>query len=246
MNAPGGAVPLTRRARLHRETTEEIKARAREQLRAEGVGGLSLRAIARDMGMASSAMYRYFPSRERLVTGLCADAYDSLGEALEVAAARHGVDEPDLRWWAISHALRDWALARPSEFGLIFGAPVPGHQADVGETGPGSARFMAPLLATYEAAVRTGLADPDLTQGQVEVAVGPLLEYFIGHTDPTCPPRLAALAVNQLACSLGVIALETFNALPKLVQDLRAFYGAHVRAGMVGLGFDPLSVARLT
>lgn len=231
------AVPLTRRARLHRETTEEIKALAREQLRLEGVGGLSLRAIARDMGMASSAMYRYFPSRDGLVTALCADAYDSLGEALENAAAGRRAAQHAARWWDISHALRAWALAHPSEFGLIFGAPVPGHQADVGETGPGSARFMTPLLATYHAAVRAGDANPDLTQGQAGVEIGPMLRYFIDHTEPPCPPRVAALVVNQMACSLGLIALETFGALPKLITDPLTYYGAHVRAGMLGLGF---------
>jgi AcrR family transcriptional regulator len=246
MSASGGVAPLSRRARLQRETTDEIKALAREQLRVEGPAGFSLRAIARDMGMASSAVYRYFPSREVLVTALCADAYDSLGEAVEAAAGRPQAHEYLSRWWAISHGIRDWALAHSSEFGLIFGAPVPGHQADVRETGPASARFVAPMLAAYEAAVRAGAADPGLAQVPIDVEIGPMLEYFIDHTDPPCPARLAVLVVNQLACSLGFIALETFGALPKLIADPTEFYGSHVRGGMIGLGFDRRAVQRLT
>jgi AcrR family transcriptional regulator len=245
MDAPGGVAPLTRRSRLHRETTEQIKALAREQLRVEGAGGLSLRAIARQMGMASSAMYRYFPSREGLVTALCADAYDSLGEAIEVGAARRRPDEHAGRWWEISQSLRNWSLAHPSEFGLIFGAPVPGHRADVRETGPGSARFMVPWLTTFHAAVRAGVAEPDLTQGQADAEIGPMLQYFIDHTEPRCPPVLATLTVNQLGASLGLIAWETFGALPKLIVDPGAYYGAHVRSGMIGLGFDRGAVRRL-
>jgi hypothetical protein len=72
-----------------------------------------------------------------------------------------------------------------------------------------------------------------------------MLRYFLDRTDPPCPPRLAGLALNQLASSLGVIALETFGALPTLIPDTAAYYGVHVRAGMIGLGFARGSVSRL-
>ncbi|HEX3830238.1 MAG TPA: TetR/AcrR family transcriptional regulator [Sporichthyaceae bacterium] len=244
--SPAPTTTVPRRVRLHRATTDEIKSLAREQLALEGAGAISLRAVARSMGMASSAVYRYFPSREHLITALCADAYDSLGEAMGLAVAAVGRRGHARRWWAMSHAMRAWSLDQPSEFGLIFGAPVPGHRADVTETGPASVRFMTPPLQIYADAVRDGAADPDRTAGLAEPQVGPMLRYFLDRTDPPCPPRLAGLALNQLASSLGVIALETFGALPTLIPDTAGYYAAHVRAGMVGLGFARGSVCRLT
>jgi AcrR family transcriptional regulator len=244
--SPAPTTTVPRRVRLHRATTDEIKSLAREQLALEGAGALSVRAVARRMGMASSAVYRYFPSREHLITALCADAYDSLGEAMETALAGVGRRGHARRWWAMSHGIRSWSLERPSEFGLIFGAPVPGHRADVSETGPSSMRFMTPPLQIYADAVRDGVADPDRAVGLTEPRVGPMLRYFLDRTDPPCPPRLAGLALNQLASSLGVIAFETFGALPTLIPDTTAYYAAHVRAGMIGLGFPRGSVSRLS
>jgi len=241
----GEAPATSRRVRVHQDAVGQIKSLAREQLRAHGAATLSLRAIARDMGMVSSATYRYFPSREHLLTALCTDAYDSFGQALETAVAAVPRSRHLRRWWVMSHALREWALAHPAEFGLIFGAPVPGHRADLNETGPSSARFMAPPLQTYAAAVRAGAADPGRTQGLADPGVAALLQYFVERTDPPCPPQLAGLALNQLSCSLGFVALETFGAMGKLVRDPIAYYGAHVRGGMVGLGYDPQAVRRL-
>src|SRR5829696_3238076 len=101
------------------EMQVEIKAVARRHLAADGAN-LSLRAVARDLGMASSAVYRYFASRDDLLTALIIDAYDALGAAAEKAEA--AVDRDDLpgRWLATCHGVRDWALANPHEYALIY------------------------------------------------------------------------------------------------------------------------------
>jgi AcrR family transcriptional regulator len=119
----------TARERARAELTQEIKQEARRQLAAHGAQGLSLRAVARELGMVSSALYRYFPSRDELLTALIIDAYDSLGEAAEAADA--GCAPPDVRgrWGATCHAVRNWALAHPHEYALIYGSPVPGYRA---------------------------------------------------------------------------------------------------------------------
>jgi AcrR family transcriptional regulator len=119
----------TARERARAELTQEIKHEARRQLAAHGAQGLSLRAVARELGMVSSALYRYFPSRDELLTTLIMDAYDSLGEAAEAADA--GCPPADVRgrWGATCHAVRNWALAHPHEYALIYGSPVPGYQA---------------------------------------------------------------------------------------------------------------------
>src|SRR3954471_14391752 len=112
------------RARVRAEMLEEIKNVARRQL-ADNGADLSLRAVARDMGMVSSAICRYFPSRDDLLTALILDAYNALGEAVENADA--GVDRADIpgRFDAACHGIRTWALANPHEYALTYGSPVP-------------------------------------------------------------------------------------------------------------------------
>jgi AcrR family transcriptional regulator len=117
----------TARERARTELTREIKEEARRQLAAHGAQGLSLRAVARELGMVSSALYRYFPSRDELLTALIIDAYDALAAAAETASARP--PEARGRWRAACGAVRDWARAHPHEYALIYGSPVPGYQA---------------------------------------------------------------------------------------------------------------------
>lgn len=117
------------RARARIEVTAAIKEEARRQLASEGPTKLSLRAVARELGMVSSALYRYFPSRDDLLTALIIDAYDSLGEAAEEAHAAVADGAPVERWVAVGEAVRGWALAHPQEYALIYGTPVPGYSA---------------------------------------------------------------------------------------------------------------------
>src|SRR5688500_4847181 len=95
------------RARVRAQMTDEIKDIARQHLATDGAN-LSLRAVARDLGVVSSALYRYFASRDDLLTALILDAYNSLGEAVETA--EKAVPRKDLsgRWLAVCHAVRDW------------------------------------------------------------------------------------------------------------------------------------------
>src|SRR5262245_31282308 len=129
----GQAMPAragqTARARARAELTIEIKEEARRQLAAEGAQRLSLRAVARELGMVSSALYRYFPSRDDLLTALIIDAYNALGESAEQAAAQAPPADFRGRWHACATAVRGWALAHPHEYALIYGSPVPGYQA---------------------------------------------------------------------------------------------------------------------
>ncbi|MGV9779527.1 TetR/AcrR family transcriptional regulator [Streptosporangium sp. NPDC003464] len=119
----------TARERVRAELTREITDIARRHLATEGAGGLSLRAVAREMGMVSSAIYRYFPSRDDLLTALIIDGYNAVGEAVENAEALCPREDHTGRWLALCHAVRDWALAHPHEYALLYGSPVPGYQA---------------------------------------------------------------------------------------------------------------------
>jgi AcrR family transcriptional regulator len=161
MNPPNAGQTARERART--ELTREIKEEARRQLTEVGPHGLSLRAVARELGMVSSALYRYFPSRDDLLTALIIDAYNAIGSAAEAAIAGAGVPEAGVpeagvpeagtpeagtpeagtapahaRWAAACRAIRGWALAHPHEYALIYGSPVPGYRAPEATIGPAS------------------------------------------------------------------------------------------------------------
>src|ERR1700743_2937636 len=105
MTTQNGA-PRTARERARAELTREIKEEARRQLAATGADGLSLRAVAKELGMVSSALYRYYPSRDDLLTALIIDAYNALGAAAEQATAGPGPARE--RPIPARHAGRDW------------------------------------------------------------------------------------------------------------------------------------------
>src|SRR3954471_14523372 len=108
-----GDVPTTARERVRAELTAEITEAARRQLAEVGAAALSLRAVARELGMASSALYRYFPSRDDLRTRRIIDGYDALGETAEKADVPTA--PPAERWLAICRAVRTWAREHPHE-----------------------------------------------------------------------------------------------------------------------------------
>ena len=117
-----GDVPRTARERARAEVMAELLAAANARLGTDGAAALSLRAIARDLGMASSAVYRYVDSRDALLTLLIIDGYDAAGQACEeaAAAARARGDSPAQVWRAVARALRGWALAHPHTYELML------------------------------------------------------------------------------------------------------------------------------
>lgn len=124
----------TRRERLRVETTVEIKETALQQMAEQGAAALSLRAIAREMGMSAPALYRYFPDRDALVTALIVDAYNSLAAALRAADEGQEAGDYNGRFRATAYAYREWALAHRAEYALIYGTPIPGYVAPREET----------------------------------------------------------------------------------------------------------------
>ncbi|PWJ53257.1 transcriptional regulator, TetR family [Quadrisphaera granulorum] len=140
------SVVLTARERARREVTSEILAAARRQLGEVGAAALSVRAVARELGLASSAVYRYFATRDELLTALIVEAYDSSGDAVERACAAGGERTPRDRFVAGCRALRDWARTHPHEYALVYGSPVPGYRGNEKTTAAGSRSPLA-LLA---------------------------------------------------------------------------------------------------
>ena len=141
----------TARERARTELTAEITRAARAQLAEHGAAALSLRAVARELGMVSSAVYRYFPSRDDLLTALIMDAYSSLADAGAAAQARVSRTDHRRRWLAACRAVRRWAVEHPHEYALIYGSPVPGYLAPK-ETIEPAARVMLLFVDVVRAA----------------------------------------------------------------------------------------------
>src|SRR5882757_3107610 len=123
----GDATPR-RRDRLRAETSSEIKSIALTLLSTNGADAVSLRAIAREMGMTAGAIYSYYANRDELITALITDVYGALADVMEAAYETVPAGEPGRRVLAVGQAYRQWALANPEEFRLIYGDPVPGYQ----------------------------------------------------------------------------------------------------------------------
>lgn len=224
----------TARERARAELTEEIKTIARRQLASDGAADLSLRAISRELGMVSSAIYRYFPSRDDLLTALIIDAYDALGEAAEAAAAAPH-ERPVDAWLAICAAVRDWARANPHEYALIYGSPISGYQAPQTTVQPAS-RVPIVLLGLLERAQGDGLLvvpedapEPDgVLAEQVQVLVA---------LAPGVPPPVLVRTVIVWTQLFGMISFELFGQLVGSMDPADAFFASTTRqmAAFVGL-----------
>jgi AcrR family transcriptional regulator len=247
----------TARARARAELTQEIKQEARRQLAAHGAEGLSLRAVARELGMVSSALYRYFPSRDELLTALIIDAYDALGEAAEVASAERLATDIRGRWAAVCHAIRNWALAHPHEYALIYGSPVPGYQAPQATIAPAArvARVAGGLLADAWRETRAagrGTPGPDedapgagrrvpepappprppLPQELAEQAA-----VVAGAVAPGVPEAVIIRMLIAWTQLFGMISFELFGQLVGSVDPADTFFGYAVEqmADFIGL-----------
>ena len=149
--------PRTPRERARAQTIADIVRLGREHLAVHGAAALSLRAVARDLGVVSSAVYRYVENRDELLTLLLIDAYGELGDEVDAAVGRvAGRGLHAGRFQALGRAVRGWAIREPARYALLFGSPVPGYRAPAERTtGPGT-RVIFSLMAIFDAAWRAG------------------------------------------------------------------------------------------
>lgn len=212
------------RERARAEHTAEIVRLARVQVESEGASSLSLRAIARELGMVSSAIYRYFASRDELLTKLIIDSYDRLGEEVEAADAgvRRRTDFLG-RWRAMSHAIRQWALAHPAEYALLFGTPVPGYAAPQDTIGPAS-RYTIVLIRLIVEMEGAGHRSAD----KVPVALRRDYARFRQRFDVAASDAMLMGGMAAWANMMGAINLELFGHLHNVIDTPGALFEAVV------------------
>jgi len=223
------------RARVRAEMTEEIKSVARRHLATDGAN-LSLRAVARDMGMVSSALYRYFASRDALLTALIVDAYNALGETAETADA-DVTNRADLRgrWFAIGRAVRRWALANPAEYALIFGSPVPGYAAPQ-DTFAAAIRTPATLVQLLADGIASG-ALPVHDAGELPADVHADMARVRDQYFPFVPEALLARGTIGWIHLFGAVSFELFGQLDNVIEAREAYFDHQLRlmADLIGV-----------
>jgi AcrR family transcriptional regulator len=228
------ATPATRRPiagareRAHADVRAEIVAAASRQLGTVGAAGLSLRAIARELGMVSSALYRYFASRDELLTALIIEAYDDLGAVAERSIRTSRGEAPLARWVDAASAVRRWALDHPQEYALLYGSPVPGYAAPADTIVPGTRVTRALIQIVHDALTDGSLvpsAEPVTDSIELSAATADAFEFLRGELDlqaATDVVLLAALAAwTQL---FGHLSFELFGQTHGLIVDHEAFF----------------------
>ena len=219
--------------------TAAIKEAARRQLAEEGPGALSLRAVARDLGVVSSALYRYFRNRDELLTALIVDAYTSLGDVAEEAESAASVAGADAgaRWLASCRAVRAWSRQHPHEFALVYGSPVPGYRAPVDTIEP-AIRVPRLLTRILTEAARAGSLHPPARPLPAPRLVTDAAREIAGGTPAPPYEDLLERAITVWIALVGAISFELYGHLNNAITDHDAYFDAVMRVSAESVGLE--------
>ncbi|MEQ4567389.1 WHG domain-containing protein [Paenarthrobacter sp. CAP02] len=206
------AKPPTPRERARAQTIADIIRLGREHLALHGAATLSLRAVARDLGVVSSAVYRYVENRDELLTLLLIDAYNELGDHVDAAVeAVPGADFAG-QFRALGNAVRSWALREPASYALLFGSPVPGYQAPGERTTVPGTRVIVRLVGIFDAAYRAGAMNAEVSPA---VVVPPALAKDLAaireDLNLAAPDHSLARGVLVWTSVFGAVSFEVFG-----------------------------------
>ncbi len=195
---------------------------ARARLAANGAAALSLREVARDVGLVSSAVYRYVASRDELLTLLIVEAFDSLGAAVEEAEAKRRRSDLRGRFRASCTAARAWALSHPHQWALLYGTPVPDYAAPESTIGP-AGRVTAVLSRILVDAHESGHLLPVAASTPRSVRRGWDRGHLLGAMPGMSEPAVLRGLIVWTAL-YGHIGFELFHHFgPVLADPDRAF-----------------------
>ncbi|MFK8023177.1 MAG: TetR/AcrR family transcriptional regulator [Ilumatobacter sp.] len=230
------APPQGVRARARAQLLDDVGRVARAHLAESGAAALSVRAIARDLGLAPSALYRYYPSRDALLTRLIIDSYDSLGAAMEVAEGEVDRDDVAERFRTIARSLRAWATANPHEYALIYGSPVPGYEAP--------SDTIDPALRTSRTLIRLA-ADIEPTPAVLRSLAGrsPALDAQLRAANAVsgvdADLDVLAVGVGIWSQLFGMVSFELFGTFTNAFDPADDLFEHQVDLALTALGLDP-------
>ncbi|MHA7268855.1 TetR/AcrR family transcriptional regulator [Arthrobacter sp. HLT1-20] len=229
----------TPRERARLQTMSEILSIGRQHLTVHGAAGLSLRAVARDLGVVSSAVYRYVKNRDELLTLLLVDGYSALGDAVDQAVKQVPADDFSAQFRALGGAVRAWAVAEPARYGLLFGSPVPGYEAPAEQTtGPGT-RVVVQLVRIIEGAHRAGALREVAPGSAPDPRLAADFAAIREEMGLSVPGTVLARGVLVWAALFGAVNFEVFGQYGRTTfSDPAALFELHLAAlaDLAGLG----------
>lgn len=210
--------PRPSRNRRHPNLPRAILDAAWRQIAESGASALSLRGIARGLGITAPAIYNYYPDRDALVTALIVEAYISFGDAQLAARDSVPVTDPEGRLDAIGWAYRRWAHTYPERYQLLFGAPIPGYVTPMAQVFPVAARALSALVGAIETLRAAGrLHAPDFPALSPDFA--PFFEQW-KRFGGDCHPLSLSVAMLIWARVHGLVSLEISRQIPAFATAL--------------------------
>jgi AcrR family transcriptional regulator len=183
------------------------------------------------MAIVPSALYRYYSSRDELLTALIIDAYNALADALAAAGAAHREGTYGAQLLAVSIAYRDWAVVHPVDFLLIFGNPIPGYEAPFQQTGPAAVRLFSQFLQIMQEAYDA----QTLTPPPAHVALGTAAQLKKSEWHPNIDPLVNYTGVACWTRIHGMVMLElTHHLHPGLEPAI--FYRSECERILIDIG----------
>jgi AcrR family transcriptional regulator len=234
--------PLSRRDRARAETLLEIKRTARRVLVDQGVDGLALRAVAREMGMTAPGLYRYFDNREDLVEHVVADLYDELTDVLETVRDAVEPATPGAQLICVARAFRTWAITHRAEFGLLFGSAgqgvLPEDAHDYGERPSqlAGARFGG-VFAALIARVYLERGFPVPADEELDPALQVQLQEWCAKLPVALPLGVMHVFLSCWIRLYGLVCMEIFGHLRFALHDAEQMFESELRSlgGVLGV-----------
>ncbi len=209
----------TARALARERMQTQILDIAKKQLADVGPAALSLRAVARELGVASSAVYRYVASRDELLTRLIVAAYDELGEAAEAAESARRRTDLKGRLRAVCSSVRDWARDNPHDWALVYGSPVPGYAAPQ-ETIEPAARVVAILARVVQDA-----GGVPAEQAVRPVALRTQLQGVAQQLEVDLSPGAVVAIAESWTLLVGAVSMELFGHYARTLDPAEGYFG---------------------
>ncbi|MFW6641168.1 TetR/AcrR family transcriptional regulator [Nocardiopsis algeriensis] len=229
----------SRRERVREATLAEIKGIARNHLVAHGRAGVSLRAVAREMGMTAPGLYRYVSGIDALLVLVTADLFDELADAVAAADASVAPEDTDLRILTSLRAFRGWALRHPVEFAAMFGPhghPTPG--TDLTPALEAARRFGATFFVLFDRLLAEGrFALPD--SGLITPELSRELQAFAdtcGFSAPHIPVEAVMVLSTCWVRLYGVVCMEVFGHLDFVMRDMEPLFESELQNLLTDLG----------
>lgn len=203
-----------------------IKAAAWRQIEKQGAAGVSLRGIARTIGIAAPSIYNYYPTREALVTALAVEAFKSLADDQRRSIAHIPERDPKRRLLHLGLSYRDWAIRHPQRYQLIFGTPIPDHVMRPEMTMPPSAWALLPLIETLQALTRRGQLRSDRLPrrpGMLD-SIQAAWRASLRSTGAAFDPEVLYLAYVIWTRVHGLVSLELGHQTPAFIARPAEIY----------------------